>query len=250
VGRVAEVADEEPVTVRIAVVRQREDQEHTEAIRRGSGINRVVHRHRRPILRPYRDEDGRRVGAAVTVTDLIGEAVRADIVEGGGVDDRIGAAAADGAVGRRAERRGRERVAVDIGVVVQHRDGDRDVLVGQKRVVGSVGRVVDGVDEDGDCGLVEFAVTVGNNIREIILAGIVRLRRIDDEGVEVVQRIVVDGDRPMPRVGRVHDGKRVAVRIGIIDQRMDVNRRVLVGLDNVEVCNRRIVVGRDREGDK
>jgi hypothetical protein len=54
----------------------------------------------------------------------------------------------------------------------------------------------------------------------------------------------------MQRVGSIHDGEPVAVRIGIIDQRMDVNRRVLVGFDNVEVCNRRIVVGRDREGDK
>ena len=126
-----------------------------------------------------------------------------------------------------------EPVAVLIGVVGQHVDGDRRVLRGGRRIVGGYRRMVGRRGHGhGDVRRRRVAGRVADRVGERVGAGKVGVRRVGGGGA-------VGRGRAVGRLRDAIHGQRVAVRVGVVGQHADGDRSVLGR-------PRRIIVGDGR----
>src|SRR5205085_2586624 len=145
------------------------------------------------------------------------------VVRGGRVSQ-----GAVGVQGHRAVRplrdaRDRQGVPIHVGVVGQHVDPGRRVLVGGGRVVAGDRRVVDRADGDPHGGGRKAAVAVADGVGERIAAVVVR-------GGGVGQRAVgIPGDGAVGALGHGGDRQGVAVHVGVVGEHVDGGGGVLVG---------------------
>ena len=148
-------------------------------------------------------------------------------------------------MGRGARPDHRQRVAVAVGVVVQHGHGDRCADLRDDGVVpGARGAVADG-DRDGRGG--RAPVTVGGRVAEPHRPGEARRRVEPHDAAD-------HGGRPrratvrVPRDRDAADAQRVVVGVGVVAQHVDVHRRVVRRRSTVVAGRGTGVRDRDRHG--
>ena len=221
--------DDERVTVRIGVVAQHVDR-HRHVLVGGIG---VVLGHGRIVHRKHGHLNGRERRASVSVARGVRE--RIDTVEPGiGSVEHVVAVVDHGSMGRLRDGLDGQRVAVGIVIVLEHIDRDRCVLVCAHAVVACVGGVVQGSDGDGHAGRRSSPVPVGDRVGEGVDAVEVGIRGVRD-AVSVV------GDRAVVGLSRRLNGEAIAVWIGVVDQHVDIDRRVFAGPGGVVLGEGRIV---------
>ncbi|CAA9537868.1 MAG: hypothetical protein AVDCRST_MAG73-1594 [uncultured Thermomicrobiales bacterium] len=225
------------------------------------GRDRLVVRHRRRVRDPRdRHRHRRRRRPAVAVADRVGEGVGAGLAVLEGVELPVRVVRDAGpAVGDRDQARrpgrvdARHRQGVrGVGIRVVGQDGDRRraALRRRRRIGDGGGTVVRAGDGDGHGRRVGAAVAVVGGVGEAVgplLAGGERLERAG--------RVVGDGGPVVRdgagRPGRVHggDGQGVAVRVVVVGQDGDRDRRAVLGRADRVGRRDRVVVGagdRDR----
>ncbi len=167
----------------------------------------------------------------MAVADGIADGVAAVIVGGRRVGQRaVGIDHHRTVPGRR--RRHRQRVAVHIAVVHQHVDGHRGVFQRGRRIIDRHRCVIDRRDghrhRTRRAGSQSVTDLIGNGVGAIVVG-----RR------GVGQRAVgVDHHRAVPGAGRRH-GQGIAVRVGIVRQHVDGNRRILRRGGGIRIGDRR-----------
>ena len=172
------------------------------------------------------DCDG--VRPALPIAHRIREAIRAPEIRIRRIRHRPIGIDQDRPAGPLSHASHRERIAVHIRIVGQHGDRDRRdrIRLGAVRV--GYGRVVDRVDRHRDRSRIGPALPVANPIREAVRAPEIRIRGIRHRPVGI------DHDHPVAPLGNADHRDRIVVRIAIVGQHGEGDRRVLVS-------NRRIV---------
>ncbi len=178
------------------------------------------------------------------VSDGVGEVHRAFIARGGREGQRAIGVECDGAdgVAHRVDQRNRvaradglavhlrdsQRLAIGVGVVLEHRDGDGRAHGGQGAVVDGDGAVIDASDRDGQRGGRRLAGGVGHRVSEDIrlaLAGVQRLR--SGIGHIAVRAVSVQRQRAEGASdGRAHLASGVAESHGRDGQAVAIDVRV------------------------
>ena len=127
-----------------------------------------------------------------------------------------------------------QTVAINVGVVEQDGScGERRVLIGFEpgaAVVLCHGRIVDGVDRHGHGRGICAAVTVIDRVGKAVGSVEIRIGRVDICSV-------VERDRAVARSAQ-RDAKRVAIRIRIVGQQVDLDRAVFVRRHSIVPGNR------------
>ena len=227
------------IAVRVGVVGQRVEGDRL-VLGRG---DRVIDRHRRVVDAADVDGDRGHIRAAVAVAHRVGEAVGAVEVGIRRVDD-LARDDLDRAVGRRGQARDGERIAVHVGVIGQHVDGDGGVLRGGDRVVTGHRGIVHRGHVDGDRRRVGGTGRIGHRVGDRVRAIEVRRRGIVDRAVRVHRHGAAVGRNRGP-----DDRQGVAVRVGVVGQRVQRDRRVLGRGRRVVHGDRRVIDAANRHGD-
>ena len=209
------------VAVGIEIVRQHRD-DHRRIFVGGGGI---VHRRRCRVG----DGPGQRGGdrAAVPIVRSQSDDIDAAIQLAGGIVDR---AADDAGRGIDADPRRQARSAVGQRIAVHVGEGVRQVIgdvfaihVGDRRRRSVHDRcIVDRIHRDGDIGDIGAAFAIADFVGDRVRAVEIGVRRVGDRAIGV------DRDRAVCR-GCADNGQGVAVRIDVVRQHRNDDRRVLVG---------------------
>ena len=133
-----------------------------------------------------------------------------------------------------------QRIAVSVGVVAQHVDGHRRVLVRVGTVVIGQRIIVHWRDRHGHFGCVCAAVAIADLVGDRVVAVIVRIRRVGQCAVGIHRH------RAVQRCGRADHFQRVALGVGVIAQNIDGDRCVLVGAGCVIIGNGANIVRQDQ----
>ena len=197
------------------------------AVRVVVGLRGIVHR-------AHADEHRGGVLAALAVVHRVGEAVGAVVAALRRVGQLAGGRFGHRAVSRLRERADAQRIVFRIGVVGQHVDHHRRVLVSFGRVVVRHRIVVDAGDRHRHRRRVAAAIAVTDGVLEAVEAVVVRARRVRQHPVAAVGHTAVNGVRERL------DAQRIG-RIGVVRQDVDPNGRVLGRRGRVVVGRRRDV---------
>ena len=142
------------------------------------------------------------------------------------------------AAGRLRQTGHTQGIAIDIRVVVQHRDVNRNVFVGSSRIVHCHRRVVDRIDGDRHRNDIALNGAVAGLIGEGVSAVEVGVGRVGERSVCI---------QDQGAVGDILDQRRgqgIAVRVGVIAQHAGSShgqRSVFVHAVNIINCGRRLV---------
>ena len=188
----------------------------------------IIHRDGRTV--GHADGNQCCVGAALTVGHGVGQNTRAEITAIR-CEDHIRAVHAGGAVGLRDAHQ-RQRIAVRVGVVGQHRNGHGHAPGAGSRVIGRGRREVD--DGDGDGGGGTATVAIGDGVGD-------RRSAVIGRGEGQVRAARIDAHDAASR-DRVGDGQRVVVGVTVIAQRVN-HLRDVVGATNSVIGRTRRAVG-------
>ena len=175
----------------------------------------------------HRHRAGR--GPRSAIGNLVGKAVFTDEILWRGIGDRpvrvdLRGAPLDAAGGGRH----RQCVAVNVGIVVQNRNGDRRILVGPADVGRGRGIVVHCIDVQRHRGLVGAAIAVIDRVGEAVAAREVGIRRVVEAAVRV------QGQGAVADVRDQRDGERITIDIAVrsvavIGQNALAGQRAILG---------------------
>ncbi|CAH0347782.1 hypothetical protein AQB9606_00001 [Aquabacterium sp. CECT 9606] len=215
--------------------------EHAVFVDRGT----VVHGHGHVVDGVDGDGDGGQGGVGRAIVGLVGEGVGA--IEVGGW--RVGVAAIgvehQGTVAGAGDQGGAQGLVVGIGVIGQHGAAvEHAVFVDRGTVVHGHGRVVDGVDGDGDGGQVGVGRAIVGLVGEGVGAVEVGGRRVGVAAIGVEHQGAVAG------AGDQGGGQGVVVGIAVIGQHgAAVEHAVFVDRGAVVHGHRRVAEWVDGDGD-
>ena len=242
-GRVG-TDDRQGAPVDIAVVGQHVGREEVAVLVGGKTDTRIVHGDRRVVESDHRDRYLAVTRSAFSVAERVDEAVGGGLARAQEVEFPVGIVAVStvavggyvthGAV--RVDPGNRQRVALGIGIVVQHVVCiERGVLIGgeaQARIGVGHRRIIHTVDGDRHRGDVGAAVSVTDGVAERVGRRLPRSQRFELCVGIVVEGAVVVGGHLAGGEGRVQSGYRKRIAI-----------HVVVVIENVARCERRILVG-------
>ena len=182
----------------------------------------------------HRDRDRGKVARALGIARVEGEAVRAREALVGGVG-HVGRGAAQDTVRRPVNHPEGERVPIGVGGL--ECDRDRRSLGCRHRLILGHGGIVRRRHGNCDRGRAASAATVAGGVGEAVRAEEARGRRVG-------HRLVgVDHRRPMAWRGHRGDAQEVSVRVAVVGEDVDRDRRVLVRRGAVIVGHGGIVPG-------
>jgi len=209
----AEPHEGERIAVRIGVVGEQIERD------RGAGLGgrAVVMCHRRGIRAAHEDLDLAGGEAAATVPDRVVEAVGALEARCGSVGHSTLAEEAQAAVLRCAECGDGDRIAVGIEIVGDKVDRDRNAGRGRDPIAAGDRRSIGGPDADPDRGRSARAFRVAHGVGEAVLA-----REAGARGVAQPSP-VEDRDAAGLRHPECHEAQGIAVGIGIVGERVDLD---------------------------
>ena len=185
------------------------------------------HRH---ILRVGDGEVHRRsVVATVAIGEGVGEAVAAEVVERGRVN-QIVIDAGHGSVGGLCEAGDVERVVVGVGVIGHDVDGDGNFFIGGRAVGDGDRRILNGVNREVDRRGVGSAKAIGQGVGKAITA-----EMVDRGGVDKVVRDA--GDGAVCGLREAVDVDQVAVGVAVVGHHIDGDGRFFIGSRTVRNGN-------------
>ena len=222
VGTLGDRRDREGIAICVGVVSQDTDGDRHPHARGG----RISHGYRRGLDRDRNRADG---GAAPSVADRVGEGLRGGLIsQARRKHDRRTADLRRGAA-RSGDAGNRKHIAVEVGVVAKHVDGERDSGFGRRHIVDRRGRMIEG-DQHGGGG--EAAPAIGG--------GVSKLGRAGGADIPVEDHCLGVGADDRDRAGRLRHGadrQHVLVRIGVVGE--DGQRRGGPQIDHDGVSDRR-----------
>ena len=219
------------VAVHVPVVRQHIDGDRLVLVRHC----RVTHRQGPVVHRDHSNLDIRLLRPTIAVGHRVSEPVVAVPVRLRHVHDPAVRHDPRDSVRGLGDRLDVQRIAIQVGVVRQHIDRDRVVLVRDGRVAPGHGHVVHGGDSNLNLRSAGCAVAVGHRVSEPVGAVPVRRRCVHDPAVRG------DPHGPVRGLRDRLDVQRVTVHVPIVRQHLDRDRVVLDSHRRVAAGHGRVV---------
>ena len=208
------------------------------------GFSNVINCNRRVVDVVHCHRGFGHIGAAIAVFDGVADRCFAKEIVGRCKDQFVVDDFNSALIGRNRRCGDRQIVAIRIRVIGKYVNCDRGFFVSCDGVIYRIRRVIDRADGNRDRTFGLVPIGVRGHIGDRVGAVEIRVGRVFNCPVRVDRDRAVFGNR------RARDGQRVTVRVAVIGQRVDCDRRVFFGACRVRCGDRRVVFGRHSDRDR